>query len=95
MPEYGMSGGWTQNHRVDIVVKYQLIAVFTIKQENKINFGVCFGDPLKGLKRKPANTIKLSRHQEPGIHSNCSAFYLLVQILFQYLWSELITFVLI
>ena len=62
MPEDGMTGWRSQYHRVNILSKDDFLTVFSVKEEYKVDFGLGFGDPLQGLKCKPANTIQLWRN---------------------------------
>jgi hypothetical protein len=46
MPEKGMTGRWPQYHWPDVFTEYNLLAVFAIKEKNKINFWLSPAYPL-------------------------------------------------
>lgn len=74
-----MACGRSQHLGVDVFPEHHLSFILAVKEKNEINLRMRAGDPLQGLKGKPANTIQLPGHQEPGIYSYCALLVLLVQ----------------
>lgn len=58
MPKDRMAGLWVYHHRGDVVSKYEMLLVGSVKQKDPFHFGVGLRKAFEDLKCEPPNTFK-------------------------------------